>query len=146
VKFWDSSAIIPLCLKEPASEVVIRLLKSDEDMVVWWATPVECVSALSRRQREGVLSTHAGTEARTILSVLSAEWSEIQPSELVRQRAERLLQVHALRAADSFQLAAALIWAQESPRGLEFVCLDQNLRGAASKEGFTILPKPGIPI
>jgi predicted nucleic acid-binding protein len=140
VKFWDSSAIIPLCLKEPASETVNRVLKGDEDIIVWWITRVECLSALSRRRRERVLSLHAEVEAKAILSVLAGEWSEIQPTELVRQRAERLLQVHPLRAADSFQLAAALVWAQESPRGLDLVCLDQNLREAAFKEGFTVLP------
>jgi predicted nucleic acid-binding protein len=109
-------------------------------MVVWWATRVECLSALARRRREGVLSINAEVSAKEIISVLSREWSEVQPSELVRQRAERLLQVHSLRAADSFQLAAALIWAQESPLGLPLVCMDQNLREAALKEGFTVLP------
>jgi len=48
--------------------------------------------------------------------------------------------VHSLRAADSFQLAAALIWAEENPQGLDLVCLDQNLREAAFKEGFAVLP------
>ncbi len=140
MKFWDSSAIIPLCLKEEMSETVKRLIKSDEDLVVWWATRVECLSALSRRQREGALSASAESKAKTILSALSAEWSEIQPSELVRQRAERLLAIHPLRSADAFQLAAALVWAQESPQDLEIVCLDQNLREAAHKEGFITLP------
>jgi hypothetical protein len=140
MKFWDSSAIIPLCLKEQMSEMVKRLIKSDEDLVVWWATRVECLSALSRRRREGVLSTSSELKAKAILSALSAEWSEIQPNELVRQRAERLLAIHPLRSSDAFQLAAALIWAQENPQDLEIVCLDQNLREAAHKEGFTILP------
>jgi len=140
MRFWDSSAVIPLCLKEQMSETVRRLIKEDEDIVVWWATKIECLSALARRRREGVLSTDAEMKARTILSTLTAEWSEVQPSELVRQRAERLLSIHPLRSADSFQLAAALIWAQESPQDLEMVCLDQNLREAAHKEGFTIIP------
>ncbi len=140
MRFWDSSAIIPLCLKEQMSEPVRRLIKADEDIVVWWATKIECLSALARRRREGVLSSDAEMKARTILSTLTAEWSEVQPSELVRQRAERLLSIHPLRSADSFQLAAALIWAQENPQGLEMVCLDQNLGEAAHKEGFAILP------
>jgi len=140
MRFWDSSAVIPLCLKEQMSETVRRLIKADEDIVVWWATKIECLSALARRRREGVLSTDAEMKARTVLSALTAEWSEVQPSEPVRQRAERLLSIHPLRSADSFQLAAALIWAQESPQGLEMVCLDQNLREAAHKEGFTIIP------
>lgn len=57
MKFWDSSAIIPLCLKEKTSEAMKGLIKDDEDIVVWWSTRIECLSALSRRQREGVLSS-----------------------------------------------------------------------------------------
>lgn len=140
MKFWDSSAIIPLCLKEQMSETGKRLIKADEDVVVWWATRVECFSALSRRRREGALSSDAELKAKVILSALSTEWSEVQPSEVVRQRAERLLAIHPLRSADAFQLAAALIWAQENPQGHEIVCLDQNLREAAHKEGFTVIP------
>jgi predicted nucleic acid-binding protein len=140
VKFWDSSAIIPLCLKEQMSETVKRLIKPDEDIVVWWATRVECLSALSRRRREGVLDKNSELKAKAILSALSEEWSEVQPCEPVRQRAERLLAIHPLRSADAFQLAAALIWAQENPQGLEIVCLDQNLQEAGHKEGFTLLP------
>jgi predicted nucleic acid-binding protein len=140
VRFWDSSAIIPLCLKEPTSEVVENLARTDEDLVVWWTTWVECISAMARRYREGVLPINAERQARAALTTLAGEWSEIQPTELVRHRAERLLMVHSLRAADALQLAAALIWTEETTAGAEFVCLDQNLREAALKEGFTVLP------
>ena len=140
MKFWDSSAIIPLCLKERTSEAMKGLMKDDEDIVVWWTTRIECLSALSRRQREGVLPSGDGGKARTVLSALAATWSEVQPTETVRLRAERLLSIHPLRAADALQLGSALIWAQETPRGLDFVCLDQNLREAALKEGFSVLP------
>ncbi len=140
MRFWDSSALVPLCFRESVSDAVRRIAKTDEDMVVWWASRVECISAMARRQREGVLSAEADHEARAILSALSGQWSEVQPSEVVRDRAERLLSVHPLRAADGLQLAAALVWAEESPKGLEFVCLDQNLREAALREGFTVLP------
>ena len=115
-------------------------MKGDEDVVVWWTTRVECLSALSRRKREGVLSPGDETKARAVLSAIGTAWSEVQPTEAVRLRAERLLSIHPLRTADALQLAAALIWAQETPRGLEFVCLDQNLREAALKEGFSIQP------
>ena len=140
MKFWDSSAVIPLCFKESESEVIQELVRADSDMVVWWTTRVECVSALSRRLREGSIPSGAELKAKAILSALSSAWSEVQPTELVRLRAERLLMVHPLRAADAFQLAAALTWAQESPVGLDFVCLDQALRLAVAKEGFTALP------
>ena len=141
MRFWDSSAIIPLCLKEPASEAVKNLAKADEDIVVWWTTRVECISALARRYREGVLPINAEQKARALLTTLAGEWSEVQPSEPVRQRAERLLMVHSLRAADALQPAAALLWTEGATGGAEFVCLDQNLREAGLKEGFTVLPK-----
>jgi len=48
--------------------------------------------------------------------------------------------VHPLRAANAFQLAAALILAQESPSRFHIVCLDKNLQNAASKEGFILEP------
>ena len=140
MKFWDSSALVPLCFRESSSDALRRIANTDEDMVVWWASRIECVSAMARRRREGVLSTEAERKARAILSAMAEAWSEVQPTEIVRERAERLLMVHPLRAADGLQLASALVWAEESPRGLDVVCLDQNLREAALREGFTVLP------
>lgn len=140
MRFWDSSAVIPLVLKEAASEKIKQVIQGDEDLVVWWATRVECLSALARRRREGKLSVEAEGIAKGLLLALATSWSEVLPGELVRQRAERLLAVHPLLDADAFQLAAALVWAEEKPQGLEIVCLDQNLREAALKEGFEVLP------
>jgi hypothetical protein len=141
MRFWDSSAIIPLCLKEPHTEKIFQLARADEDLVVWWATRIECHSAISRRRREGILSAEAERQAKSILDALAGEWSEVQPSEKVRQRAARLLRVNPLRAADALQLSSALLWANESTSDLEFVCLDVNLREAAFNEGFSVLPK-----
>jgi len=140
VRFWDSSAIIPLCLKESTSEMLRRMIKSDEEVVVWWTTRVECLSALSRHKKEGVLPPRDESRARAILLELADAWSEVLPTEMVRQRSERLLSLHSLRAADALQLAAALIWAQDPPRNPEFVTLDRNLREAAIREGFSVLP------
>jgi hypothetical protein len=61
------------------------------------------------------------------------------PSESVRRTAERLLRTHPLRAADSLQLAAALIASDHDPRSLELVCMDERLKSAARREGFTVL-------
>ena len=127
-------------MEEPELEKVRAMGEKDEDLVVWWATRVECVSAVSRLRREGGLTAQAEQNVRTALSTLAAGWSEVQPSDPFRHRAERLLMVHSLRAADAFQLAAALIWTEEETSGAEFVCLDQNLRESALKEGFTVLP------
>lgn len=140
MRFWDASAVVPLCLEEPTTPTITALAKDDEDLIVWWGTPLECISALARRRRDGVLSADAERQARDTLALLSAAWSEIQPTLPLRQRAERLLAIHPLRAADALQLAAALIWVQEATAGAGFVSLDHTLREAAAREGFSVLP------
>jgi predicted nucleic acid-binding protein len=79
-------------------------------------------------------------QARQVLRQLADAWTEVQPSEILRETAERLLAVHLVRAADAFQLAAALHWCQRQPTNRELVSFDTRLREAAYKEGFTILP------
>ena len=59
----------------------------------------------------------------------------------VRLQAERLLSVHLHGTDDSLELAASLLWMENIPSGLEFVCLERNLREAAFKESFTALPE-----
>ena len=67
-------------------------------------------------------------------------WVELLPSEALRATAERLLAVHSLRAADAFQLGAALAWCGGRPPAHGIVTLDSRLRDAASREGFDVLP------
>lgn len=140
MRFWDTSAIMPLISREPLSDEVRRLLEEDAGMVVWWATRVECVSAISRRGREGSLGAEGTASARGLLDDLSGNWTEARPTSMLRTLAEDALATHPLRAADALQLASALIWCGSQPRGRRFVCLDERLRTAASRSGFVVLP------
>jgi len=139
VRFWDASAIVPLCITQPATAVVRDLWAEDPDIGAWWGTSVECQSAFSRLRREGVLPAGEETAAQTILERLRMAWLEIQPAEEVRVLACRLLRVHPLRAADALQLAAALVWAGRPAVG-EIVVLDLRLLEAARLEGLSPLP------
>ena len=109
-------------------------------MVVWRGTLLECRSAFARLRREGHLSLSREDEVLDLLATLSSCWAEISPSEEICTIAGAFLRRHPLRAADSLQLAAALIWADKVPRGHSFVCLDRRLAEAARQEGFRILP------
>lgn len=140
MRFWDTSAIMPLISREPLSDEMRRLLEEDTGMVVWWATRVECVSAISRRAREGLLGTKGEASARGLLDDLSGNWTEAQPTARLRALAEQALTAHPLRAADALQLASALIWCGGEPRGRSFLCLDERLRTAALRSGFVLLP------
>lgn len=115
------------------------LLRGAKFPAVWWATVVECRSAIERRNRETPLPGGAREAAFRRLEKLLDGCDTLPPTEEVRRRAGRLLAVHALKAGDALQLAAALVFS-EGEQGVDFVCLDDRLREAASKEAFRILP------
>lgn len=139
MKFWDLSAVVPLLVTETPRDELLDLLKSDPVMIVWWATPVECTSAIAHREREGALSVAQATSALEHLHVLASVWQEVLPSDVLRTTAQRLLRVHPLRAADALQLAAAVVACEHQPPSLEFLTLDEKLNEAASREGFRIV-------
>ena len=142
MRFWDSSAVVPLLVEEPSSVSALREYEQDPEVVVWWATEVECASALARLEREGSLSGSSPGEALRRLGALAQAWREVQPVARVREVAMRLLRVHELRAADALQLASALAAAEDHPATLAFLTLDDRLAGAAEREGFPVV-RPG---
>jgi len=138
LKFWDSSAIVPLLVGEATTEAMREIAKDDPLMLVWWGTPVECVSAVSRLERDGDLTSVGAGAAVERLDGLAEGWNEVQPVEAARRTARRLLRVHALRAADALQLAAAVVASEGNPASLEIVTLDDRLTDAARREGFVV--------
>lgn len=139
MRFWDASALVPLCVSETNSAVTKSILSEDPHIAVWWGSPVECWSAFSRLRREGAADLSGEEAARTLLSAYQRAWNEILPSDEVRKQAGRLLRLHPLRAPDALQLAAALTWAG-GPGGGVAVILDHRLREAARLEGLTVVP------
>ncbi|HEY7216845.1 MAG TPA: type II toxin-antitoxin system VapC family toxin [Candidatus Binatia bacterium] len=139
MRFWDASAIVPLVTLEKQTGDCRALLAEDNDIVVWLLTPVEVISALTRRLREKSFRPIEFSKAKEQLATLEKAWSEVISVERVRERARRLLETHSLRAADSLQLAAALLTSEENPQGFPFVTLDRRLGDAAEKEGFHVL-------
>jgi predicted nucleic acid-binding protein len=139
VKFWDTSAIVPLLVKQAATTRMQALAGLDPLLAVWWGTAVECASALARLEREELLDGPISRAAFGRLAQLTASWQEVESGDLVRETAIRLLRVHPLRSADSLQLAAAFVAAEGRPSTLEFVTLDDRLALAAQKEGFVVI-------
>ena len=139
MKLWAASAVVPLLIAEESTRRLQALAAKDSAMLVWWASAVECISALARLERDGALNPAAMTLALQRLHKLSAGWHEVDPSDEIRETAARFLRVHALRAADALQLAAAFAAAERRPASLEIVTLDERLANAARKEGFVVL-------
>ena len=109
-----------------------------ERIVTWCLSPVEVKSGIERRARDGSLAPDAREKAFANLRELTDAWTEVTMIGPVRDRALRLLAVHALRAADAVQLAAALLVTEDQPAGHSFVSSDARLREAADREGFAV--------
>jgi len=109
MRFWDSSALIPLFVQESHSPAIHALLAGDHEMIVWWASRVECAGAVHRLRREGAISVAAAAGLLTRLDEALAAADVVLPGEEPAATALRLLASHPLRAADALQLAAALV-------------------------------------
>lgn len=138
MRFWDTSALVPLLAEEPTTLAVQRAY-GEQPAIVWWATVVECGSAIARLERDHAFTATQAAESFARLDALRASWIEIEPGDEVRDVARRMLRVHPLRAADSLHLAAAFLAAERRPASLSFVSLDERLRQAAAREGFPLV-------
>jgi len=137
VRFWDSSAIVPLLLEQPSTPRSRVLLDEDPDIVAWWGTSVECASAVARLRRAGHLRASDEAAALRTLERLRQGWYEVLPGESVRALALRVLRLHPLRSADALQLAAALEWSGTPANGV-VVTFDDRLARSAELEGLQL--------
>src|SRR5438045_4179885 len=107
MKFWDSSAVVPLLVEELMTGEAEALLTEDREMVVSWTTEVECASALARLEREKKLLSNELAIASDLLDRFVSRWQVVAPTSELRSTAKRLLRLHPLTAGDALQLAAA---------------------------------------
>lgn len=137
--FWDTSAIVPLCCFQDKNQELRRLRRKYE-VVAWWASSIEARSALKRLVSQNIISQNAYAQSVQRLAVQKDAWREILPTGKVRRIAGNLIEAENLRTLDALQLAAALVWCFEKPKGRIFVCCDGKLSEAARKIGFAVLP------
>jgi hypothetical protein len=138
VRFWDSSAVVPLLIGQGASERASGWAAEDAGIVVWTLTPVEVVSALRRLVREHALDEDTARLAEARAEDLFRTSHVVVDVEAVKSLAKRLLRLHPLRAFDALQLGAALQWAEGDPQGRTLHTLDIRFAQAALREGFEV--------
>lgn len=130
--------MVPLCIHEAASRQAQIYLRKFAP-VVWWGSPVEVHSSICRLHRDKAITDLEKQGAVARLRLLTDGWREVVPDDQLRQLATELLDKHSLRAADSLQLAASLIWCQQHPSKRSFICGDFRLAEAADAAGFSVL-------
>jgi predicted nucleic acid-binding protein len=137
MSFWDSSALVPLCTNEPRSRLAGKFWKQFPQKIVWWETSVEICSALARLERENIITLQKRLNAEKRLEIIEKVWTEIQPAARIKELARTFPAQHKMKAADSLQLAAALFWCKEHPKGKDFISGDEKLIKVAQTVGFT---------
>jgi predicted nucleic acid-binding protein len=138
VRFWDTSALLPLFVEEPATDYCTALLTTDPSIIVWESTIVELQSALSRYCRHASGFDDLWPTVRHEMLSRWASWSRVADLSKATQRAQRLVNVHPLKTGDAYQLAAALVACEDEPQRLSFVTRDLTLGAAAHLEGFRV--------
>jgi predicted nucleic acid-binding protein len=138
VRFWDSSAVIPLLVRQNSSTLAETWVGEDPEMSLWTLTSVEVVSAFRRLVREQALEEESARIAERRLDQLVGTCHVVVDVPAVKRPATRLLRFHPLRAFDTLQLGAALLWAEGHPEGRTLHTLDVRLGSAAEREGFVV--------
>lgn len=139
MRFWDSSAIVPLIVKQRLSGPLEQLHSEDRSIAVWAITPVEIVGGLWLLVRNARISDEQRVRAEIKLAELERTWTVIANVVETIRIARRLFSSHPLRAGDALQLAAAMTLVEDQAGGFDFVTLDSRLAEAAGREGFTVL-------
>ena len=137
MRFWDTSALVPLLVDEERSTLVDTWLAEDPEVVVWTLTPVEIASALNRKVRDKELDQAEAGRIEVRLDELMERVHVVNDVEAAKGLARRLLRVHPLRAADAMPLAAALLSVAGRPSRVLFHTFDRRLARAALQEGFS---------
>jgi hypothetical protein len=100
--FWDTSALVPLCIHQGLTPRAVALHKK-YDVVVWWATPVEIASALARLLRMNQIDPGDCAGACALAKVLADSWSVVQPSDRLRVTATETVLICVQRIVCSWQ-------------------------------------------
>lgn len=141
--FADTSALLKLYVEEDECERV----RAAEPLIVSQLARVEVPAALWRKHRMGEIEA---AHVRVLLDGFKADYSgtEHTAARFVRvlvnvevlEDAARLVGVHGLRAYDGVQLACARAVRTVAPECTDFAAFDKQLRDAAAREEFALLP------
>ena len=137
--YFDTSALVKRYISEPGSLQVRQLLRR-HGFLSSALTPVELLSALSRRRREGDLSEPTFVALVRRIQLDRVRWELVEVGSLVLNRAEELVQGNlSLKTLDAVHVASLVIFQTSSGRGTPLVTSDGRQRDAATQLGLDVI-------
>ncbi|HEY7553614.1 MAG TPA: type II toxin-antitoxin system VapC family toxin [Candidatus Binatia bacterium] len=137
--YFDTSALIKRYVREPGSTRVVSLLRR-HDFLSSAITPVEVMSALCRRKRNGELSEQDFTATLTRVQSERMRWELVEVGEMVLDRAEEIVQgTVPMRALDAVHVASLTAFQAAAGIRIPFVTGDGRQRDAATLLGLDVI-------
>ena len=133
--YFDTSALMKRYIREPGSEQVRALLRQHQ-FLTSARTPVEIVSALCRRRREGDISANTLAALLRRMNSDRARWELVEVNLSVLERSQELLQgATSLRTLDAIQVASLITFQAASAIRVPLVTADSRQRECAIQAG-----------
>ncbi len=136
--YFDTSVLAKRYVKEAGSSATRGLLQRFR-FLSSAVTPVEVMSALSRRRAAGELAPKDFLAIRARLLKDRAYWELVEVSERVLRQAEELVQKTDVRTLDALHIASAMMFQAVSGLTIPFITSDAKQRDAAQAMVLTVI-------
>ncbi|TMA85042.1 MAG: type II toxin-antitoxin system VapC family toxin [Deltaproteobacteria bacterium] len=137
--YFDTSALIKRYVRERGSTRVVSLMRRHE-LLSSAITPVEVMSALSRRRRDRELSEEDFAATASRVQSERIRWELVEVGETVLNRAEEIVQgTVPMRALDAVHVASLMAFQAASSIQIPFVTGDGRQRDAANYLGLDVI-------
>lgn len=139
IAYFDTSAIVPLLIDEPLSDLAYRLWRRASWIATARVSYVEARAGLARACRMGRISPQELRDAVESLELVERQFHHVEITPDLVTNAGALAEEMALRAYDAIQLAAALSLDIDD---VVVVTGDRQLAAAAQALGLPSLSDP----
>jgi len=137
--YFDTSALIKRYVSEKGSARVVSLLRR-HDLLSSAITPVEVMSALCSRKRNGELSDEDFAATLSRVQGERTRWELIELGQTVLSRAEEIVQgIGPMRSLDAIHVASLVTFQAASGTRIPFVTGDDRQQEAAAYIGLDVV-------
>ena len=136
IAYFDTSAVVPLLVEEPGTDICLRVFLQAESVATVRMTFAEVSAALARASRLGRLTADAHDGALAELESVRVQMDLLDVDDDLVRAAGALARDHALRGYDAVHCAAALRVLSATTVALAG---DRDLLAAWQREGLQVL-------
>jgi predicted nucleic acid-binding protein len=138
--YVESSAVLAWLLDEPTAPDVRHRLATADIVIASDLTLIECDRVVIRAAVLGDLTEADAADRRAYLATAAAHWNVLRIGGDIVDRARQPFPGDPIRTLDAIHLASALVARSAAP-GLQVLSLDDRIRTAAKKLGFSVQPQ-----